>query len=1581
MVARRVELGLAPVLLGALALTGCASPERPASPPAGQAAEARSAPPAAPEGKICLAILDAECLGELGQPARTLAGELDTLLSLALAKRGEFTAVNRQDLDRLLAELKLKTGFGRIDPAEVGGALRPFWSAGVLVCPVIQPLAAPSPISKPPGAPPLAATRPAAEAGKVAVRLEAVLAQTGQLVAEVHVVGTPGEAGLLTSAKFAADLEGFWTDISRNVQLNLAVPLVEVADAKLTSPLSRLRWVSDDLTDALRSAVGLEQGVLLLRPRLPSCTKEERLLRAMGLSAPRSGDVAAGLQPVPSAWVQAELIEEPAGGTFETTPITIRLSWQGETAASETLQGTVEQYDAMRLKAASWLAGRLAALPARGQADGERLEISADRLAVEEVAAAKVLMAACASAGERSTLADTLRPRIAWHALRAAHLDPQSEEPAYMAVQSLSGLYPVQYDFRGPHWPTACNDRVIRECQRYLERFGKVIETSPRNHAGEVLSTLYRHASGEYYDSIWREAAAAGKPASEYDYGTRHGPDGRMHGYYSAATRALAVLLGDPWNTGLSLQHNLFPLCPPERLDEERAYWREFWRTRVEPKYSVTTLPLRAPPWEFVDAAYLAAKKDVPALRELLNRAARKYPRDYAQFWGELPRQYGEAWGGSTHSAVVPRLLKIAGDAEWETWQPAFPRPTRPQFFVKELEWRALVVRLLPAMPPTFQLPGQVAPGCPVEFSKEAVEPRIVPGWGSKYRRIEPLCIVGEHMLFVSPGLVDYWEALPGSHVLFVSPLSEVAGAAGSNGGYARLSLSPVLLDWPEHPAWAGGPKAVRSPVVVRCVHVQRDAQAPTVWLGTQHHGIARFTRKDGNWTGRWFTGRDGLPVEEIFALTSCTYAGQPRLLAVGLGESAGQDVNTQRKRFWTLDPADGKVELLAELEKKGRWTDRCVGVWPRGHLVPMSLYDRWHYPDLDLKDLQEFLPWQDRGTVLATPGRNHEDRLLWEVQSVPVNRRHSGGVWRLDPAAFQRRDFPLGMGPVDALGYGCPDSLYLPLTGGLGYNWIRQSPVATDSPVAPAPVAVNGQLLWVGVQSNPWGTPITDHLVAYRPPTSSGPDWADTDAWIGPLKYPGQSSYESIFAAGDHLLLIGNSSVHRVDVKGFLAAAPVQTTNQWRKAYQQRLAQAGWQAIVRMHLFNKRPGQAAAVLSRRRQALGRPEGLDDPARGAEWVDLCLWEGLVCRQMPERLEHALGIYRQLADSPLAEPAAKAAALLNLLHVAHQVRRWQQVVETFEELCATFPELKPRSEHDRFMPLVVEARKKLAAASPSARAGSAAVQTVAPAPPAGAALPAPDPAPPTQPADALLTLVRQAIAMKPQGAAIRGGQHPTGLDFAPMLAATGQDKDLKAFPEDRAKWKATIKALGEAGKACALAALLNHENVDVKIWAAQALERLAEPQTAPALLAAAKANDYFVEGSEEATIHCVYRRSLKAALEKITGLKLTPKGLRVTEYPQPHQPRVITSDEHPAHFSEALDFAKVEAWLVRKYLSAPATQGAGGEREKLAAWTAEAPGGRSTGQADPGGEGGRGDRRKGGGVPDASQSPSAMGRGR
>jgi hypothetical protein len=76
-----------------------------------------------------------------------------------------------------------------------------------------------------------------------------------------------------------------------------------------------------------------------------------------------------------------------------------------------------------------------------------------------------------------------------------------------------------------------------------------------------------------------------------------------------------------------------------------------------------------------------------------------------------------------------------------------------------------------------------------------------------------------------------------------------------------------------------------------------------------------------------------------------------------------------------------------------------------------------------------------------------------------------------------------------------------------------------------------------------------------------------------------------------------------------------------------------------------------------------------------------------------------------------------------------------------------------------------------------------------------------------------------------------------------LKDSGQHKDLDEFTDDHRFFKRDAERLVKSKKTWALCALLDHKNVDAKILAALGLLQLADRQSVPVLLVAAKRNNY------------------------------------------------------------------------------------------------------------------------------------------
>jgi hypothetical protein len=155
-----------------------------------------------------------------------------------------------------------------------------------------------------------------------------------------------------------ASLAAFYQDIRTQLARNAGLPLVEIAEGQLVGELGRSQWMVDDLADAFRVATACDPHCVLLTPRHAASTKEERLLRLMGLTDRRSGDAAAQLAPAPAARLRFELHDQVANNlAYDKTPLTLKLTWSagpgGEKSAS--LEGTTGQWDALRAKALDWV--------------------------------------------------------------------------------------------------------------------------------------------------------------------------------------------------------------------------------------------------------------------------------------------------------------------------------------------------------------------------------------------------------------------------------------------------------------------------------------------------------------------------------------------------------------------------------------------------------------------------------------------------------------------------------------------------------------------------------------------------------------------------------------------------------------------------------------------------------------------------------------------------------------------------------------------------------------------------------------------------------------------------------------------------------------------------------------------------------------------------------------------------------------------------------------------------------------------------------------------------------------------------
>ena len=337
----------------------------------------------------------------------------------------------------------------------------------------------------------------------------------------------------------------------------------------------------------------------------------------------------AGLSPVPQMRLSFELsglgqdrrvFREDAHPTRD-----YRFAAERRTASETQIDGEVGRWDACRDKAVDWLGRQLAAAAAAIRPRRRRMTCSGPSSWPRRNSRPWRNGPACATTSSRNSTRLTRR-RIARHVLRAAHLDPTSEPAAYLAACYVDALYPREGK-DADELSLAAIDRAMIEAQRYLDRF-------PQRNVEHHLAMFF-HAGLLGVKGAWK---LAGGPGRKDDI--LRPPDVRQYPYVSFYVRAWAEhgYLGnvdkryDNGNSfsafSFNLVNRLVPCIPDDKLDEEYEYWRTFYATKVakilRSRDLQDFLNTRPAPWDLVDAAFQARKKNPQGVRQAFQRLAER---------------------------------------------------------------------------------------------------------------------------------------------------------------------------------------------------------------------------------------------------------------------------------------------------------------------------------------------------------------------------------------------------------------------------------------------------------------------------------------------------------------------------------------------------------------------------------------------------------------------------------------------------------------------------------------------------------------------------------------------------------------------------------------------------------------------------------------------------------------------------------------------------------------------------------------------------------------------------------------------
>lgn len=1182
--------------------------------------------PGSPGGPICVTIIEPEVVSDLSaEDRKAIAGAVDTLLTEALAGRKDFVLVDRQALDKVLNEhVAQAAGVVKVDPAQVGEPLRPFWSAGVMICSQVD-----------------------AKASIVIV--EAVSAQTGQLLATLYAkedVRTPEAVQKVVQPKLGA----FVGEIAARLEQTRGKKLVEVS-GRLGSKMERGQVLVDEAIEAVRARVALNSALVLLVPRQPLNTREERLLRVMGLSRPTSGDAAAGLCAAPDVPLQVVATEQTKPGlTFDDTPVelTLRLGDQ-----AETFRATGGKFDECLKSAQDWLDIRLRGLTG-GQADGDDTARAAElaRQTMQAVAPWKET-----SGFDLTRLPVYLRSRILATASRAAHLDPTNEEAAWMVAALTTG---------GDATDTARQRRILHDCLKYVDRFPK----ASWDHRDCIMSTgstcvlyLLKYSRGGWsrYEDLLKapdpERYEFARPGFRLwatwavEWRQRHGP--RAGNAFEVCTRLMLM--------------ELIPSIPQEKLDEEYGWWKKFFKDKVSPEAPAHNGNDIAAPWELIDAAFAVRRKDPDAVRRLLWAAAAKVPKNETSVWG----------GDARNPYLVPVFLRAAGDPDWQKWDLNFTAATTVRVDYHQMS--AFMSQLRPTTPDVWdyasmpQLSG-VELAIPEEVRKAGFQ-----AGSFLSKTVEAMAIAGGDLWVVTPAALTSVEREAAR--LFVLPLDAQDRTAGT----------ATEITWPETDKLEGDPR-------LTCHYVTQEKGTPAMWLGTREHGLARFDKRDGRWVGRWYNSRHGLPSNGVSRITTCRNGTSTELLIIDheshrkytIGRT---DYDGVRLMVWSLNSESGKATLIHDGDKDGE----PIGFFPAAELadgrrIMLEIAGEGSYdPPPQVSDIRKvFMSLVHISGKYRTPITIAPDgaRRIWKVELAPC-------IWELSARTLELVGGCPGTASSRQISPAVSEDVLFVLgtiTGGPQSQFTAS--VATW-PGKNVLFAVGcGGVLWMAFNTDRYW----DHcrcVVGYRPAPPGSRDWAAEDGWIGPFYTPGKELIYGLQPDGDSRLLLSTQSrVLRLESKDLVEQARkanlVRSTVQWRQEYQDRSGRGDWQCVLPLMILNGQYDQAQRLLDKRAAEIGGAG-----AEGEESLRLLLWRARLLAEQKERLGEAIKLYDQAAAHPKAGPAGEAFARANQIVLLHRAGRWQEMLDLAQRVQQRFPQMLSTGVSHGMGRYVADAKRKLA----------------------------------------------------------------------------------------------------------------------------------------------------------------------------------------------------------------------------------------------------------------------------------------------
>lgn len=1186
-----------------------------------------------PMAAVHVAVLMPQVVGDLPEPQRdAFAGALDAVMTDQLGSDHRYRVVDRQALDAMLAERELTNAkVDALNVQTIAAPLRPLFSAGVLLVSEVDLQAR-------------------------SVIVEAVSAQRGTRLGGLYL-----QLDQLAEDDLAQAVGVRLPQLLDRVQASLAADqdkqLVEVI-SDLPGGLERSRWLSDEAADVARQCVASAGEVSLLVPRRPMVTREERLLRLMGLSQARPGDAAAGLRVSPEIVVRTRVTEQTeVGATFSKTPITLSATVTTADAQtiSKTWTGPAQQWDRLLASMKQWLDRELARL---GQGDPtQRIddEKRARELAQRELASIDSWTGLGGS--QIGSLPMRTQMRLSDAARRAAHLDPTNETAAWMVAMTYLANQQAQ---SAQNWSEQFCRQVMLELQRYLDRFG----ADHAAHHRDVLHRMIRIGMGR----MW----VLQKKGTPEVAATRGGqlllgePDPAQYEIARRYVRAMADWgarsLTDPayrgGNThavfGNHVVNMLVPNIPDDQIADEYAWWQRFYTTRIHSvpdhqRYAHHGADVMTP-WPLVQAAFAARRGEPDAVRKALQEVADQYPLDVRA-----------VWGGNRHEPLIVRtFLRAAGDTEADKWLPSVSdAPGTVTIAFNDMA--QLMQRLRPQTPPVWESGSSIdLPGIELVVPKSVRDSAFLKGaWSS--RSAEAVLQTGRHIWLTAPGIFP--QNLSVDTHLWVGVMEP------DGPDRRRLVTSPI--PWPKqgendstpHWSWA---------------HAVDRGDRSVVFMGTEARGLLRLEQDQSQWRARWLDATHGLPSNRIDRLATVQHNGQPQLLVICREQIQVERGYRQVAVVYVLDVDTGRATLLYDGRSDAKRIMHPAAALGDGRRVLLELAGSEAYPELlDVQQIAGFVrsgAWTSRELpmpfVSPHDGPGQPGRLWWSYwhHHPPGHRLVELDAHSLEPVGSAAP----GRAPEKRVSVAVDTRRVCEIFS----HVMAGSAAPSDATIEQWPrvdtglTVGSGDVLWMAIGHAGRLT----RIVGYRPAPRDTQDWAGQDQWFGPFQTPGNQYILGLRRAeqSGQLLLSTTGHVKLLDERRLIEAAQraqaVRSTSQWRGAYAKRAAKRGLSGVVPVLLLNGQPNEALAMLAAARTNPHQPSRPDQQAAVFDF-----WQARVLAAMPGRLGEAVDLYDRIASGTNTSPAVEAFARANQIVLLHRQQRWRELLELAQRVETRFPQ--------------------------------------------------------------------------------------------------------------------------------------------------------------------------------------------------------------------------------------------------------------------------------------------------------------------